>query len=143
MGSEVPRRKAVDAPIETPPNRVADEQRITGLAYLAWPVAVYEAIAPRADATHWYRLHLKQALWFGNLAALAGFLALVWPLLLSFFIADPLGVIWAYALAMLIDIALFVLWLVLALRYSRRAGRGEFFQIAWLSRFTGTTTKMP
>ena len=40
-----------------------------------------------------------------------------------------------YALAILIDIALFVLWLVLAIRYSQRAARGETFDIPWLERF--------
>lgn len=104
---------------------------------MAWPVAIYDRLAPRDDASNWYRFHLRQALWFGTITAIAAFVALFWPLLLSLVVASVAATIWMYILAMLIDIALFVLWLVLAMRYSQRASRGELFNVPWLTRITG------
>lgn len=135
MGGALRRREAADrSAIETPTDRVSAEQRLAALAYLVWPVAVYDRIAPRPEASNWYRVHLRQALKFGNRAALAALVAFLWPLLLSFFVTSVVATIWIYVIAMLIDIALFVLWLVAAIRYSQRAGRGELFEIPWLSR---------
>jgi hypothetical protein len=101
-------------------------------------VAIYERIAPRTDASGWYRFHLRQALWFGNIAALAALVALLWPLILSLIVTNVVATIWIYILAMLLDIALFVLWLLLAMRYSRRAAAGALFTVPWLARLTGT-----
>lgn len=42
-----------------------------------------------------------------------------------------------YAFAMLLDATLFVLWLVLAIRYSQRAAHGELFDIPWVARIKG------
>lgn len=61
----------------------------------------------------------------------------MWPLLLSVVLTNVTATIWIYVFAMLADIALFVLWLVLAIRYSQRAARGELFEIPVVSRFTG------
>ena len=108
-----------------------------------WPLAIVERIAPREDGSHWYAFHLKQALWFGNLAAIAGLLALVWPLILTSLVASIAVTIWIYWLALLIDCTLLVAWIVLALRYSRRAARGEFFVIPWVARVTGSATPIP
>lgn len=139
MGLALPRREASSRKtIATPSDRVAAESRIVSLAYLAWPIAIYDRIAPREDASQWYRIHLRQALWFGNIAAAIALVAFLWPLLLSFLVSNVTAIIWVYILAMLIDIALFVLWLVLAIRYSRRAARGELFTIPWVARITGT-----
>ena len=110
------------------------------MAYLVWPLAIYARIAPRPDATTWLQYHLRQALWFGNLSATAAFLALAWPLVISLFITNVTATIWIYVFAMLGDIALFVLWLVLAIRYSQRAARGELFEIPVVSKITGGLT---
>jgi len=113
------------------------------LAYLAWPIAAYDWIAPREEASHWYRFQMRQALWFGNLAVLAAFVAFAWPLLLSFLLTDVTITIFLYAIAMLLDIALFVGWLVLALRYSRRAAHGDLFDVPLVTRITGTLSRKP
>ena len=101
-------------------------------------MAVYALIEPRPDASHWYRYHLRQALWFGIMSAAVGIVAFAWPLIPTVFIGSALATIWLYVLAMVIDVALFVLWLTLAIRYSQRAGRGELFEIPWVARLTGT-----
>ena len=64
--------------------------------------------------------------------------ALSWPLVASVFVANTTATIWIYTVAMLADVALFVLWLMLAVRYSQRAGRGDLFEIPWVARLTGT-----
>ena len=106
-----------------------------------WPVAVYDRIAPRPEASNWYRFHLRQALWFGNIAATIALLAFLWPLLLSFVVSSVVATIWIYAFAMLLDIALFVLWMIAAMRYSQRASSGEFFDVPWIARVTGKPTQ--
>lgn len=105
-----------------------------------WPLAIYARIAPRPDATAWAQYHLRQALWFGNLSAIAALVALAWPLFFSLVVSNVTATIWVYVLAMLADGALFVLWLVLAIRYSQRAARGELFEVPLVSRFTGGLT---
>lgn len=138
MGGALRRREAADrGAIATPSERVSAESKIASLAYLVWPVAVYDRIAPRPEASSWYRFHLRQALWFGNIAATVALLAFLWPLLLSFVVSSVVATIWIYAFAMLLDIALFVLWLITAMRYSQRAGRSELFDVPWISRVTG------
>ncbi len=112
-------------------------------AYFAWPIALVERIAPREERSTWYRLQMRQAGWFGAIATLVGLLALSWPLVASFLLPDPRTIVWLYVLAMLLDAALFVLWLVLAIRYSRRAGRGELFEIPLVARLTGTSLREP
>jgi len=84
---------------------------------------------------------MRQALWFGLEAAAIGFVALVWPLLGSFFITNVTAMIWVYAIAMVADVALLVVWLVLAARYSRRAGNGELFDVPWVLRLTGASSQ--
>ena len=61
-------------------------------------------------------------------------------MLFSLTVGNVTATIWVYVLAMLGDIALFVLWLVLAIRYSQRAARGELFEIPIVSRITGGLT---
>lgn len=100
-----------------------------------------DRLSPRAQASHWYRFHMRQARWFGALFAVIGFVALLWPLVLSMLVANAGATLWIYGLAIVIDIALFVLWLVLTIRYSQRAGNGELFEISWISRMTGTPTR--
>lgn len=84
---------------------------------------------------------MRQALWFGLEAAIIGFVALLWPLLASFFISSVTAMIWVYAFAMFVDLALLVLWLVLAARYSRRAGNGQLFDVPWVVRLTGASSQ--
>ena len=99
-----------------------------------------DRVAPRAQASNWYRFHLRQARRFGALALVIGFAALLWPLLLSLVIASPVATLWIYGVAILADLALFVLWLYLAVRYSQRAANGELFEIPPFTRRTGTRT---
>lgn len=73
------------------------------------------------------------------LAIVIGLAALLWPLVLSLAVANLSATLWIYGVAMLLDCALFVVWLVLAMRYSQRAARGELFAVAWVARLTGTT----
>ena len=74
------------------------------------------------------------------MSALTALVALAWPLIISLAVTNVLATIWIYALAMLVDIALFVLWLVLAIRYSQQAARGELFEIPVVSKITGGLT---
>lgn len=64
----------------------------------------------------------------------------MWPLIISLAVTNLIATIWIYVLAMLVDIALFVLWLVLAIRYSQQAARGELFEIPVVSKITGGLT---
>lgn len=83
---------------------------------------------------------MRQALWFGIVACAVGFVALLWPLLASFIITNVALMIWVYGVALLGDIALLVVWLVLAARYSRLAGDGKLFDVPWVARLTGATS---
>lgn len=109
-------------------------------AFLAWPVAIFDRIAPREEASSWYEFQMAQAFWFGAISWGVGLLALAWPLLLSFLIPNVLLTIWLYAVAMLADVALFVVWIVLAIRYSRKAARGDLFDVPWVTRLTGASS---
>ena len=138
MGRAISGRKTAHrVKIATPIDRAGEESRIAALAYVVWPVAVYDRIAPRPDASNWYRFHMRQSLWFGGCALLAGVAALLWPLILSLVVTSVGITIWMYVFAMALDAVLFVVWLVLALRYNQRANRGELFEIPWLRRLTG------
>lgn len=68
---------------------------------------------------------------------------MLWPLVLTSFVANVGATIWIYSLALAIDFVLLVAWIVLALRYSRRAARGEFFVIPWVARVTGSAPPIP
>lgn len=61
--------------------------------------------------------------------AIWGTAALLWPLVLSLLIGSLTGTIVFYAVAMLLDVVLFVVWLKRAMGYSKRASRGETFLI--------------
>ena len=98
-----------------------------------------ERITPRPEASGWFRFHMRQALGFGILSAVIGFAALLWPLVLSALIGNVVATLWIYGFAMVIDLALLVLWIVLAVRYSQRAARGELFDVPWVARLTGTS----
>ena len=74
---------------------------------------------------------------------IAGLFALLWPLVLASFVANVGATLWIYGLALAIDVTLLVGWIVLALRYSRRAARGEFFVIPWVARVTGSANPIP
>jgi uncharacterized membrane protein len=81
---------------------------------------------------------MRQARRFGALVAVISFLALLWPLVLSLIVSNPTATLWIYGVAILADLALFVLWLILAIRYSHRAGQGELFELPFARRVTGT-----
>jgi hypothetical protein len=98
-------------------------------------------VTPRPEASGWFRFHMRQALGFGLLSSLIGFLALIWPLVLSALVANVVATLWIYGLAMIVDLALLVLWIVLAVRYSQRAARGDLFDVPWVARLTGTSVE--
>ncbi|HEY1975543.1 MAG TPA: hypothetical protein VGG89_03240 [Candidatus Baltobacteraceae bacterium] len=84
---------------------------------------------------------MRQALWFGLEAGVIGFVALVWPLLASFLISNVTAMIWVYVFAMIVDLALFVWWMLIAARYGRRAGSGQLFDVPWVVRLTGASSQ--
>jgi hypothetical protein len=84
---------------------------------------------------------MRQALGFGILSSAIGLVALLWPLLLSALVANVVATLWIYGIAMIVDLALLVLWIVLAVRYSQRAARGELFDVPWVARLTGTSAR--
>jgi len=75
------------------------------------------------------------------LSSVVGLAALLWPLVLSTLIGNVVATLWIYGLAMAIDLTLLVVWIVLALRYSQRAGRGQLFDVPWVARLTGTSVR--
>jgi hypothetical protein len=82
---------------------------------------------------------MRQALGFGILSSAIGLVALVWPLVLSALVANVVATLWIYGIAMILDLVLLALWIVLAVRYSQRAARGELFDVPWVARLTGTS----
>jgi hypothetical protein len=84
---------------------------------------------------------MRQALWFGNLTVAIALVAFTWPLVASFLVTDVTLTIWLYVFAMIVDLAIFVVWLVLAVRYSRRAAHGDTFDVPWVVRITGTRSQ--
>ena len=85
----------------------------------------------------WYRGQMHQARWFGGAVLAVAAVALLWPFLLSAVVPNVAAIIAFYIFALLVDLALLVVWLMAALRYSRRAARGEWFEIRWIRRTTG------
>jgi hypothetical protein len=54
---------------------------------------------------------------------------LLWPLILSLLAGNLTVTLAVYTLAIVLDCVVFVVWLRLALRYSKRAARGETFHL--------------
>lgn len=84
---------------------------------------------------------MRQALGFGILSSVVGFAALLWPLLVSLVASNVVATLWIYGIAMLADLVLLAMWVLLAARYSQRAGRGELFEVPWVARLTGTSVR--
>ncbi|HEY8314844.1 MAG TPA: hypothetical protein VIG51_11850 [Candidatus Baltobacteraceae bacterium] len=63
------------------------------------------------------------------MAGLVGLAALVWPLVLSLLVGSVAATVVIYALALTIDVVLFVLWLLRAIGYSKQAARGATFEV--------------
>jgi len=84
---------------------------------------------------------MHQAFWFGLISGALAVAALLWPLLASFVISNVTITIWVYAIALLLDGGLLTWWFVLAARYSRRAAHGDLFDVPWVSRLTGSTSR--
>ncbi|HTJ27428.1 MAG TPA: hypothetical protein VMA36_14810 [Candidatus Limnocylindria bacterium] len=101
------------------------------MAYIVWPLALFDAVRPAPEATAWSRLHSRQAFIFGLLGTLAYLFLLAIPLLVV--IAVPgiaLGVVvWVYAVGLLADVIGAFTLFGLALTYRERALRGELFAI--------------
>ncbi len=97
--------------------------------YLVWPAALYEHLFEREPASSWYRLQIRQAVRFGTRSAGIAFAALLWPLLASLLSGSVTLTLIAYAIAIILDCVLFIVWLRHALLYSRGAARGETFTL--------------
>ena len=104
-------------------------------------MALLERVTPRPEASGWFRFHMRQALGFGILSSAIGLAALIWPLVLSAIVANVVATLWIYGVAMIIDLALLVVWTILAVRYSQQAARGELFDVPWVARLTGTSVE--
>lgn len=110
-------------------NRAAEEQRRAALGYLVWPAALIENYLDREPASHWYRHQVRQALRFGLTWTAIGIVALIWPLIVALIIGNVLATLIVYGVAIVLDCAVFVVWLRRALRYSKQAARGETFTV--------------
>lgn len=104
-------------------------------AYLLWPLAAAAVMREPPGESYWVRLHSRQALVFGVCAALCYAVLLAVPLLIV--IADPAistgTTVLVYGIGLSADVAGFVLWVFLTVRYASRAGRGELFSIPFVS----------
>jgi hypothetical protein len=63
------------------------------------------------------------------LSTIVAFVALLWPLLLSLLFGNLAATLVFYGLAIVLDFAVFVMWLKRAIGYSKRAARGETFAL--------------
>jgi hypothetical protein len=113
------------------------------LSYLVWLLALYERIAPRDDTSSWYQIHMHQARWFGPISSIVGLIAFTWPIVVTLVLANVSATLWLYGFAMILDVVLFVVWLILALRYSRQAAQAKLFTIPLVARLTGTWKTKP
>lgn len=111
------------------------------MGYLIWPAAIYEQFVEREPASSWYRQQIRQAVRFGVRSTLVGLSALVWPLVLSLLCGNLTATLVFYAVAIVLDCALFVIWLKRAVGYSKRAARGETFGLR--SQRAQTTRTVP
>jgi hypothetical protein len=94
-----------------------------------WPAALYEQFVEREPASSWYRLQIRQAVRFGVRSTGIGVAALLWPLVASLLIPNITLILGVYVVAMVLDVVLFVVWLRHAMLYSKRAARGETFEL--------------
>jgi hypothetical protein len=90
----------------------------------------------REPASSWYRFHVAQAVAYGLYVCAIALAALLWPLFVSLIFANGIAVLWIYAVALLVDIALFAIWLMVAVGYSKQAARGKMFEISRIARLT-------
>jgi hypothetical protein len=76
------------------------------------------------------RLHSRQAVVFGALASGAFIVLFSLPLIVSLFVFSSTGtIITLYAVALSVDVLFGLSILVMAIRYSVRAARGELFDV--------------
>ena len=79
---------------------------------------------------------LSKSLSFGLFVSLVGFVALLWPLIVSLIFPNATGVLWIYGIAFIVDILLLAVWVLMAVGYSKQAARGKMFEIARLATWT-------
>jgi len=97
----------------------------------------------REPASHWYRFHVRQALAWGVAASVAGFLALLWPLLGALLVQNVVATIVIYVVAFVLDCALLGAWIVLSVRYAKQASRGTTFEIPALAAWNRRVSRKP
>jgi hypothetical protein len=112
----------------------ADEYTRAATAYVAWPLALFE-LARRSTGSLWYRTHLRQAAVLGIVltAGLLAVLALPLVVVLSFSWTDSTATIRVYLVALVIDTVVFGAATALVIRCVLRAGRGEIFELAFIT----------
>ena len=74
-------------------------------------------------------MQIRQAVRFGVRSTAIGLAALLWPLIASLFVGNLTLTIVVYTMAIAIDCVLLVVWLRHSVRYSKRAARGETFDL--------------
>lgn len=95
-----------------------------------WPLAILEILRSQREGSLWMRLHSRQAVVFGALAGFLFMLLFALPLVVSMFVfSSTRAIITLYAVALSVDGLFGLTLLVLAIRYSVRASRGELFDI--------------
>lgn len=103
--------------------------------YAMWPLAAIALVREQASASRWTRIHNRQALVFGLLGTCVYLTLLALPLVIV--IADSSistgATVLIYGIGLCADVVAAVALLVVALRYAKRAGRGELFTIPVVS----------
>ncbi len=96
-----------------------------------WPLALANIVRDGDDATIWARIHARQGLVFGLIASVVMCLVLAFPLVVV--IAVPAistsATIAVYGVGLIVDIVAGIAFVVVALTFAARAGRGELFSI--------------
>jgi len=96
-----------------------------------WPLALANIVREGDDDTIWARLHARQAFVLGFIASLTYLVVLAFPLIAV--IAVPSistgATIVVYTFGLVADVIVGIIFLLVGLRYSARAARGELFSI--------------
>ncbi len=108
-----------------------EDQRRAATGYLLWPLAAANLIRETDSESIWTRLHARQALVFGSLGSLIFVCVLAVPLIavIGFPALSSQVTIDIYGVALSVDIAAAIGFVVCAARYAARAARGELFSI--------------
>ena len=112
------------------PETSSDEYARAAMAYLAWPLAVFEQMR-RGPGSLWYRAHVRQAVVLGALVWAAIFFMLALPFVLVIALGGPPveRTLQIYTVALVLDAIVFSAAGVIVVRAAMRASRGELFML--------------